>query len=121
VGDKRARSSGRLAELLRSHREAAGLTQEQLAGRAGISVGALQDLEQGRTARPRRRSLDRLALALRLGPAETGQLVRAAAAAGKAGAARAGAGLRVEVLGPLAVWRDGLPVRLGPARQRAVL
>ena len=30
-------------------------------------------------------------------------------------------GLRVEVLGPLAVWRDGLPVPLGPVRQRAVL
>jgi DNA-binding SARP family transcriptional activator/tetratricopeptide (TPR) repeat protein len=121
VGDGRARPSGQLAALLRGHREAAGLTQGQLAGQAGVSVGALQDLEQGRTVRPRPRSLDRLALALRLRTDETEQLVRAAAAADAPAAAGAGPGLRLEVLGPLAVWRDGLPVRLGPARQRAVL
>jgi DNA-binding SARP family transcriptional activator len=31
------------------------------------------------------------------------------------------AGVRLAVLGPLAVWRDMAPVALGPARQRAVL
>jgi len=41
-----------------------------------------------------------------------------APAAGHTGARR---GMRVEVLGPLAVWRDGRPLPLGPVRLRAVL
>ena len=42
-----------LAALLRSHRRAAGLTQEDVAGRSGISVRTISDLERGvyRTAR----------------------------------------------------------------------
>jgi DNA-binding SARP family transcriptional activator len=100
-----------LAELLGGHRKAAGLTQRQLAGQAGISLGAVRDLEQGRTLRPRPGSLTGLAAALRLSP---GQLAEPARATGDRG-------LRVEVLGPLAAWRDGLPVPLGPVRQRAVL
>src|SRR5215472_14554087 len=59
-------SRGPLAVLLRARRENAGLTQRELASQAGISLGALQDLEQGRTGRPRRQSLDRLAVVLRL-------------------------------------------------------
>jgi transcriptional regulator with XRE-family HTH domain len=52
VNAEGAGSPGQLAVLLRSHREAAGLRQRQLATHAGISVGALQDVEQGRTTRP---------------------------------------------------------------------
>src|SRR5262249_50078999 len=40
-------------ELLRRHRRAAGLTQDQLAERAGLSVRGISDLERGR--RPPRR------------------------------------------------------------------
>jgi transcriptional regulator with XRE-family HTH domain len=39
-------------------RKRAGLTQEQLAERAGLSVRALRDLELGRVRRPRRSTLD---------------------------------------------------------------
>jgi transcriptional regulator with XRE-family HTH domain len=113
---------GRLATLLRAHRTAAGLTQRQLAGRAGVSLGALEDMEQGRTRRPRREALSRLAAALRLSPAELEELTRAAAARPPSAVARRGQrGMRVGVLGPLAVWRDGQPLPLGPVRLRAVL
>ena len=51
--DKRgARLQGWLAVRVSSQRAAAGLTQRQLADRAGISLGALEDLEQGRTRNP---------------------------------------------------------------------
>ncbi|WP_369077462.1 helix-turn-helix transcriptional regulator, partial [Actinoplanes nipponensis] len=42
-----------LAQLLRNARLRLGLTQHQLAARAGVSLGAVRDLEQGRSARPR--------------------------------------------------------------------
>src|ERR687885_215106 len=41
--------------LLRRHRLAAGLTQEQLAERAGLGARSVQDLERG-VARPLRRT-----------------------------------------------------------------
>ena len=118
AGDPR----GRLAVTLRAHRTAAGLTQRQLAVLAGVSLGTLEDLEQGRTRRPRREALSRLAAALRLSPAELEELTRAAGRRARpAGHPRAQRGTRVEVLGPLAVWRDGQPLALSPARFRAVL
>jgi tetratricopeptide (TPR) repeat protein len=56
--------------LLCSLRLKAGLTQEELAERSGVSVRALSDIERGRTTRPYRDSVERLADALRLsGPA----------------------------------------------------
>ncbi|HEY6480328.1 MAG TPA: helix-turn-helix domain-containing protein, partial [Streptosporangiaceae bacterium] len=125
--DRRARPPGPLATVLRTHRETAGLTQLQLADRAGISVGALQDLEQGRTIRPRRGSLARLAGALQLSESQRDELAGASTAAAPASPGRqAGAdvgrqGLRVQLLGPLAVSRGPVPVALGSARQRAVL
>lgn len=110
---------GRLACLVRSHRKGAGLTQRQLADLAGIGLGTLEDLEQGRTARPRREALARLARVLQL---RLDELEYPASPAGQlAGSVLSGRGLRVEILGPLAVWRDGLPVIVGPVRLRAVL
>jgi transcriptional regulator with XRE-family HTH domain/tetratricopeptide (TPR) repeat protein len=56
--------------LLCSLRLKAGLTQEELAERSGVSVRALSDIERGRTTRPYRDSVERLADALGLsGPA----------------------------------------------------
>src|SRR5947209_17321201 len=52
-------------DLLRRHRMDAGLTQEALIERAGVSVRALQDLERGVT-RPQRFTLQRLVVALEL-------------------------------------------------------
>jgi hypothetical protein len=41
-----------LGMALRQHRLAAGLTQEELAARSGLSVRAIRDLERGQSARP---------------------------------------------------------------------
>jgi transcriptional regulator with XRE-family HTH domain len=51
------------SDLLRHHRLSAGLTQEALAERAGLSVHGVQKLERGVT-RPYRDTLDRLLAAL---------------------------------------------------------
>jgi DNA-binding SARP family transcriptional activator/tetratricopeptide (TPR) repeat protein/DNA-binding XRE family transcriptional regulator len=112
---------------LRSYREAAGLTQDQLAEQAGLSVAAVQDIEQGRTTRPRSASVTRLAQALHLRGdqhAELAALAAPVATPGQRPPARSGNGqsrLRLELLGPVAAWRDEAPVALGPVRQRAVL
>ncbi|MEU1406067.1 AAA family ATPase [Streptomyces sp. NPDC005728] len=57
-------------------REAACLTQDELAVRSGLSVRAIRNLETGHTARPRRQSLVLLAEALGLAPTEVGRLLR---------------------------------------------
>ncbi|MGC1210175.1 MAG: helix-turn-helix domain-containing protein, partial [Micromonospora sp.] len=61
-----------LSELLRGHRLAAGLTQAELASRAGVGVRTVRDLERSRSSRPQRTTIDLLADALGLtGPART--------------------------------------------------
>jgi DNA-binding SARP family transcriptional activator/tetratricopeptide (TPR) repeat protein/DNA-binding XRE family transcriptional regulator len=111
--------------LLRAWRREAGLTQQQLAENAGVSAGLVRDLEQGRTARPHRESVRRLASALRLNRQQAGQLRLAALGnpdvAAEAGAPGRAGNPRIGVLGPLAVWRRGVPVAVGPPMQRAVL
>ena len=51
-------------QRLHYYRLEAGLTQEELAEKSGLSVRAISDMESGRTARPRRSSLERIADAL---------------------------------------------------------
>src|SRR5262245_16229684 len=77
-----------LGALLRGYRRAAGLTQEALAERAGLSRRGLQHLEAG-DARPYRATLAALAAALELAPEDRARL-RAAArpAAAAPGVAR---------------------------------
>jgi tetratricopeptide (TPR) repeat protein/transcriptional regulator with XRE-family HTH domain len=53
-------------DLLRQHRAAAGLTQEELAERAGLSVRTLGDLERGVSGAPHRHTVTMLARALAL-------------------------------------------------------
>ena len=62
---------GRPGEWLRQQRVAAGLTQEDLADRSGVSVRAIADFERGRTKRPYPSSVRALVRALGL-PEEAG-------------------------------------------------
>ncbi|HEX9037480.1 MAG TPA: helix-turn-helix domain-containing protein [Ktedonobacterales bacterium] len=77
-------AEGEFGDLLRSQRRAAGLTQEELAERAGLSVRGIADLERGARRAPRR---DTVAL-----------LVRALGASPEAGAALVGAARRGHTL-----------------------
>ena len=64
-------------QVLRKHRVAAGLTQEALAERAGVSVHGIQKLEQGVT-HPYRDTVQRLLGALQLDAAERAEFEAAA-------------------------------------------
>lgn len=59
-----------VGELVRYHRGRAGMTQEELAEKAGISTAALVRLEGGDIKRPRVGTLGKLAGALGVDPAE---------------------------------------------------
>lgn len=74
--------SSTLAGLLRGHRLAAGLTQAELAARAGIGVRTVRDLERGRSSRPQRTTVELLAGALGLAGAERGEFLAAARGTG---------------------------------------
>lgn len=119
--------------LVRSYRRKAGLTQQELALKAGLSVAALRDIEQSRRRRPRLSSVIALANALGLdaeraasmvnagrGPTSS-QLPRRTGLTRNAGPMGTGQGLRLAILGPLEAWRDGRPLSLGPPARRAVL
>jgi DNA-binding SARP family transcriptional activator/DNA-binding XRE family transcriptional regulator/Tfp pilus assembly protein PilF len=109
---------GTVGGLLREHRLRAGMTQPELARRAGVSVRALRDLEQGRVRRPRSRSVQRLAAALGLADADRARLL---AAAGQEATITGDGRLHVGVLGPLVVRRGDVPVAVGQAKLRALL
>ena len=67
-----------LGDLLRCHRTAATLSQEQLAERAGLSVRAISDLERGVHRAPRLESVRMLADALSLSNTDRAVLLAAA-------------------------------------------
>ncbi len=75
-------------QLLRRHRLAAGLSQEALAERSGLSVRGLSDLERGARRAPRAETIGMLADALDLSPSERAALA-AAARSGSAASNRA--------------------------------
>src|SRR5262249_11566184 len=68
---------GTFATLLRQYRTAAGLTQEALADKAGLSVRGIADLGRGARRVPQFRPLRSLAQALELSPEERVALVAA--------------------------------------------
>ncbi|MCI2421200.1 tetratricopeptide repeat protein [Saccharopolyspora sp. K220] len=107
-------SGGQLGKLLREFRKRAGLTQLQVADRAGLSAAGLRDVEQGRVVRPRAATLRRLSDVLGLSRIELEELIRAAGGEG-------GSGLRVDVLGPLKVTVNGRSVDPGSEAQRVLL
>jgi predicted ATPase len=70
--------SAAFGAVLRRYRLAAGLSQEALADRAGLSRDAIQALERGRRAAPRPATLSLLVQALELSPADREALIAAA-------------------------------------------
>jgi tetratricopeptide (TPR) repeat protein/transcriptional regulator with XRE-family HTH domain len=71
------RASGEFGALVRRHRMARGLSQDELAERAGLTSRTIANLERGRTSRPYRSSVQAVADALGLPEAQRIQLDRA--------------------------------------------
>jgi transcriptional regulator with XRE-family HTH domain len=67
-----------LGFLLRKHRLAAGLSQEELAERAGISARAVSDIERGLRMAPRPETIRMLADAFALDAVDRAKLLAAA-------------------------------------------
>src|SRR5919199_3383092 len=65
-------------DLLRRHRNAAGLTQEDLAERSGLSVDTISLLERGEHRRPHRYTMQSLADALVLSRSDRSRFETAA-------------------------------------------
>ncbi len=89
--------------LLRRYREAVGLTQEELAQRAGLSVRGISDLERGLRQAPRRDTVELLAEALDLSSQQRALLTAAARPLAQ--------GVRQEVAAPTP---HNLPAQLTP-------
>jgi tetratricopeptide (TPR) repeat protein/transcriptional regulator with XRE-family HTH domain len=73
-----AAQPGAFGLLLRRYRSVAGLTQEELAHRAGLSVRAVSDMERGHTVKPFIRSVRLLADSLELSKPARARLIAAA-------------------------------------------
>ncbi len=97
--------SGTFAGLLRRHRLAAGLSQEELAERAHLSREAISTLERGTRRAPRQETIDLLADALGLTSAERALL--------HATARRLGSALATESAHLLPPAREIMPPLLG--------
>jgi len=83
-----AASEARFGGMLRRHRQSAGLSQEDLAGRAGLSVDAIAALERGRRRAPRPLTARMLANALSLDGGHRTEFLSVAAGASTDGAIR---------------------------------
>jgi DNA-binding SARP family transcriptional activator/DNA-binding XRE family transcriptional regulator len=108
-----------VGSLLRRYRLAAGLSQQELATGAAVSVRTIRDIEHERVDTPRAPSLRRLAEALGLAGFDRDRLL--AALPGPRPEPDTDRRLRVEVLGPLSVRTGAAAVDLGPAPQRDLL
>jgi DNA-binding SARP family transcriptional activator len=97
------------------------MTQRELADRAGMSAGAIRDLEQGRTRSPKRQSLEAIATALGLPEPETTQLLATIESDDVIRAGTDGGPLRIRVLGSLEVWHGDVRTTIGSGLQRALL
>jgi transcriptional regulator with XRE-family HTH domain/tetratricopeptide (TPR) repeat protein len=102
AADPRAAETG-FARLLARHRRSARLTQEGLAAASGISARTISDMERGRVRGPQHRTVQALAIALRLDEPTLWEFLRTA----KAGRTRLG--------GRPADQSAGQPVEAGAA------
>lgn len=116
-------SADRFGELLRAFRRHADVTQRQLAGRAGLSAGAVRDLEQGRTRSPKPESVRALAAALALDDGDAEKLQTAAGAQRSSPPSTSGTAgrLHLGILGPLEVRHGSVPVPINSGPQRTLL
>src|SRR5690349_22816529 len=89
---------------LRAHRVGSGLTQQELASAAGVSVRTLRGIEQGTVRLPRADTMRRLTRAV-----------------GMAGGLSTVEPTRIGVLGPLIVEQHGVPAELGTGKRRSLL
>lgn len=109
-------------ELLRTFRRHAGLTQRGLADLAGLSAGAIRDLEQGRTKSPKPDSVQVIAAALALSSDDAANLFATATATTDQPLTVSPAGsLRIGVLGPIEIWYGDVPVPINSGPQRSLL
>jgi predicted ATPase/DNA-binding XRE family transcriptional regulator len=106
------------ATLLRRYRRELGLTQEELAARAGLSVGAVSYLERGLSRLPHKDTVQLLVQALDLAPDAAAALARAARGARGATAAAAEAPTPALPGGQLPIPLTPL---IGRAREEAAL
>jgi predicted ATPase/DNA-binding CsgD family transcriptional regulator/transcriptional regulator with XRE-family HTH domain len=74
------KEQSQFGSLLLQHRVAAGMTQEQLAARAGLSPDAIASLERGKRRMPRSSTVELLAIALALDDAAHTELLAASRA-----------------------------------------
>lgn len=82
-------------DLLREYRENAGLTQEELAERADLSVRTVSDIERGITLKSHAYTIRRLCKALKLGPSEQAKLRTSAQAASAKGTATSASAISI--------------------------
>jgi tetratricopeptide (TPR) repeat protein/DNA-binding XRE family transcriptional regulator len=76
VGRDGATAGAAFGQVLRRFRQASGLSQEELAERAGVGVRTIRDLELARTSRPYRQTIRSLADALGLQGQRLDEFVR---------------------------------------------
>ncbi len=108
------------ADLLRAHRKARDLTQEELAEKAGLSRRGVSQLESDSSRRPYKHTVARLADALELTDAERTTFE---AAARRGESARSGAATPTFLTNPvLAPMRSSsIPALVGRARELALI
>ncbi|MFI6505966.1 tetratricopeptide repeat protein [Streptosporangium sp. NPDC050855] len=107
-----------LGEMLLAYRKRSGVTQRELADRAGVGIRTLRDIEQGTVQRPHARSVRRLMEAAGLSGADL-DLLRETGD-GRSRHPRDPV-LRIDLLGPLAVRVHGHAADLKPPMQRRLL
>ncbi|MFF5296127.1 BTAD domain-containing putative transcriptional regulator [Paractinoplanes globisporus] len=113
-------TAGDIGDRIRIARQGLGLTQREAAERAGLSVGALRDLEQGRRRRPRGSSIRALAEVLGM---TLEHLARpdAGVRQSRSGPVDPSGPLRILVLGPLVASRSDVPLAALSGHCRVVL
>lgn len=104
--------------LLLRYRLAAGISQQELAADAAVSIRTIRDIEHERVDSPRAPSLRRLADALRLAEPDRDRLLGAVRPLARSVTDHR---LRIDVLGPLSVRTGGAAVDVGPSLQRDLL